>query len=129
MEIIAIILIVSLFTGIISAVIAKDRNRDQAGVKHSNLSSEIQEVIDSRNLPHIIAESIDAIRNIGNFAAHPIKSTNTGEIVEVEVGEAEWTIDVLDTLIDYYIVQPSIIAKRKAALNQKLSDAGKPDMK
>jgi len=31
MEIIAIVIIVSVFTGIISAVIAKDKNRDQAG--------------------------------------------------------------------------------------------------
>jgi hypothetical protein len=35
-------------------------------------------------------ESIDAVRNIGNFAAHPQKSTATGEILEVEFGESEW---------------------------------------
>jgi hypothetical protein len=33
---------------------------------------------------------LDAIRTIGNFAAHPIKSTSSGEIVDVEPGEAEW---------------------------------------
>jgi hypothetical protein len=29
------------------------------------------------------------VRTIGNFAAHPIKSTSTGTIVDVEPGEAE----------------------------------------
>jgi len=50
-------------------------------------------------------------------------------IVDVEDGEAEWNLDVLDLLFDFYFVQPAISAKRKAALNQKLKDAGKPELK
>ncbi|MBA7497829.1 hypothetical protein ES704_00561 [subsurface metagenome] len=45
-----------------------------AGVKHDNLHNEIQEVIDKGTLPTYIVEVIDAVRNIGNFAAHPFKS-------------------------------------------------------
>jgi len=41
-------------------------------------------------LPGHLAEDLDAIRNVGNFAAHPMKSTHTGDIVEVEPQEAEW---------------------------------------
>ena len=48
--------------------------REKAGVKSGNLSNEIQEVIDSNSLPSDISDSIDLIRNIGNFAAHPIKT-------------------------------------------------------
>jgi hypothetical protein len=103
--------------------------REKAGVKKSDLSNEIQEVIDSRTLPSHLAESIDAIRIIGNFAAHPIKSTSTGEIVEVEAGEAEWTLDVLESFFDFYFVQPAILKAKRDALNAKLSDAGKPPMK
>ena len=36
-----------------------------------------------------------------NFAAHPIKSMHTGEVIEVEPGEAEW---LLDTLEDFSIL-------------------------
>jgi len=103
--------------------------REKAGVKHSDLSKEIQQVIDNNTLPSHLAESIDAIRNIGNFAAHPIKSSSTGEIVEVEVGEAEWILDVLESLFDFYFVQPAILKAKRDALNKKLSDAGKPPMK
>ena len=66
---------------------------------------------------------------IGNFAAHPIKSNSTGEIVEVEIGEAEWLLDVLELLFDFYFVQPAITKAKREALNQKLLDAGKPPMK
>ena len=34
---------------------------------------EIQELLDGGKLPTYIAESIDAVRNIENFAAHPLK--------------------------------------------------------
>jgi len=103
--------------------------RDVGNVKPSNLSKEIDEVLKFKSLPSQLADAIDAIRNIGNFAAHPIKSNNSGAIVEVEAGEAEWLLDVLEGLFDYYFVQPDLLQKKKDALNIKLADAGKPPMK
>jgi hypothetical protein len=103
--------------------------REKAGVKHQDLSKEIQEVLDSGKLPTHLAKSIDAIRNIGNFAAHPMKSTSSGAIVGVEPGEAEWTLDVVESLIDFYIVKPADLQRKKDALNKKLQDAGKQPMK
>jgi len=41
-------------------------------------------------LTSTLADSIDAIRNIGNIVAHTTKNKSTGEILPVEVGEAEW---------------------------------------
>jgi Domain of unknown function (DUF4145) len=103
--------------------------RTAAGVKHSDLAREIQEVLDGGKLPASIATNIDAIRNIGNFAAHPIKSQSTGEIVDVEPHEAEWNLDVLEELFDFFFVQPAKAAAKKAALDKKLADAGKPPSK
>ena len=103
--------------------------RDKAGVKPGNLADEIHQVIDSGKVPSHISESLDAIRNIGNFAAHPIKSKASGEIIDVEPGEAEWNSDVLETLFDFYFVQPELLKKKRAALDAKLSAAGKPKMK
>jgi len=98
-------------------------------VKPGNLANEIQEVIDSGKLPSYIVESIDAVRNIGNFAAHPMKSQASGEVLPVEQGEADWNLDVLESLFDFYFVQPAILKKKRDALNQKLQTAGKPAMK
>lgn len=43
-------------------------HRDK-GVKPGDLSKEIDEAM--KTLPSYLVESIDAIRQIGNFAAHP----------------------------------------------------------
>ncbi len=94
-----------------------------------DLDDQIQEVLDSKSLPGHLAESLDSVRVLGNFAAHPIKSKSTGEIVDVEAGEAEWTLDTLDGLFDFYYVQPERTKQKNEALNKKLTDAGKPLLK
>jgi hypothetical protein len=48
--------------------------REHAKVKHQDLSKEIDEVLASKQLPTYLANDIDAVRNYGNFAAHPVKS-------------------------------------------------------
>ncbi len=103
--------------------------RGEAKVKYQDLFKEIQEVIDAATLPSHIAESLDAVRSIGNLAAHPIKSQSTGDIVPVEPGEAEWNLDVLESLFEFYFVAPAKTKARKAALVKKLADSGKPPMK
>ncbi len=103
--------------------------RDHAKVKAQDLSKEIDEVLASKQLPTYVAEHIDAVRHVGNFAAHPIKSSNTGAIVEVEPGEAEWLLDVLLQLFDHFFVGPTQAKKKRDALNAKLADAKKPPLK
>ena len=101
----------------------------KAGVKGNILAQQIQQVIDSGQLPSHLADAIDSIRNVGNFAAHPINSVHTGEIIDVEPGDAEWLLDTLELLFDFYCVQPAKSAAKRAALNKKLEAAGKPLMK
>lgn len=103
--------------------------REKASVKSGSLADEIQQILDEGKLPTHLLESLDAVRNIGNFAAHPIKSQSTGEVIDVEPGEAEWNLDVLESLFDYFFIQPALIKKKRKELNKKLGDAGKPDMK
>jgi hypothetical protein len=99
------------------------------GVKKGNLADEIQEVIDGGKLPSDLNDSIDAVRNIGNFAAHPMKSQQSGEIVDVGPNEADWTLDVLEELFDFLFIRPAQRQKKKDALNVKLASVGKPAMK
>ena len=101
--------------------------REHFKAKHGNLSDEIDEVLPK--LPTHLAGAVDGIRNFGNFAAHPMKSERSGEILEVEPGEAEWCLDVLESLFDFCFVQPAVLAKKRQAVNQKLEEAGKPPMK
>ncbi len=103
--------------------------REKGNIKNGNLANEIQQVLDSGQLPSTISDILDAVRNVGNFAAHPIKSQSTGEIIEVDIGEAELNLDVIEALFDFYFVQPEKVNLKKNKINKKLKDAGKPPIK
>jgi hypothetical protein len=103
--------------------------RDEYGIKKRSLSDEIEAFINLDGIPTHLTDAIDAIRQIGNLAAHPIKNTNTGEIVAVEPGEAEWLIEVIEALFDFCFIQPIKLKQRREELNKKLEELGKPPMK
>ena len=102
---------------------------EKAKTKAKDLAPQIQEVLDSGKLPSHLEDAIDGVRVIGNFAAHPIKSAHTGEVIEVEPGEAEWLLETLEGFFDFYFVQPAKLEKKRDALNKKLEKAGKPQLK
>jgi len=93
------------------------------GFQQKDLVAQIQAAIPT--LPKFLAHEIDTVRVIGNMAAHPMKSTSSGAIIGVEDGEAEWNIEVLEMLFDHFYLRPDDVKARKAALNKKLSEAGK----
>ena len=77
-------------------------------------------------LPGYLQKMLDQVRTIGNFAAHPDKDATTAAIIDVEPGEAEWNVDVLDGLFDFYNVKPAAIQHTTDQLNEELKAAGKP---
>jgi hypothetical protein len=99
--------------------------KEKGGAKKRDLIDQIDEL-----LPKLPAhlQDLHAIRQIGNFAAHPSKDKNTGEIVEVEPGEAEWLLDIVERLFEHYFVQPAVRVKQLEELNKKLVAAGKPPL-
>ena len=47
----------------------------------------------------------------------------------MEPGETDWLLDVLEGLFDFYFVLPARTKSRRAALDKKLAEAGKPPLK
>jgi hypothetical protein len=99
---------------------------DHVAATGRNLEDQIDSVIDT--LPTYVAESLHPLRHVGNFGAHRIKDTETGAVVPVEPGEAEWTLDTVETLFDHVFVAPKRAAGRRAAVNEKLERTGRPQL-
>jgi len=102
--------------------------REELGIKRRNLEVEIAAVIETQDLPTDLAADLDAVRQVGNFAAHPVKSEHSGELAEVEEGEAEWLLEVLDELFEHHYVRRAARRERRARLNEKLRSFGKPTL-
>ena len=82
--------------------------REYGKVEPGNLFDEIQQVIDSKHLPPELEQTIDIIRQNGNNATHPSKNTNPSEIIPLDLDEAEWGLEILDSLFEHYITRPYI---------------------
>ena len=80
-------------------------------------------------LPHKLRETVDAIRNFGNFSTHPIDDKTTLQIIEVEPHEAEWCLETIEELFEHFYVGPAAAKAKKAALDAKLKASGKPPSK
>ncbi len=93
--------------------------RERAGVKGRTLNDEIQAVINTNTLPSDLVDSFHTLRELGNVGAHPTKNANTGEIVPVEPLEAEWCLEVIESLYDFYFVRPENSKRRQQALHDK----------
>ncbi|MBE0531647.1 MAG: DUF4145 domain-containing protein [Rhodospirillales bacterium] len=101
----------------------------QHGYSHKNLIDQIKAVLTEKDpkksLPQSLQDTMDAIRNFGNFSAHPMTDGDTLQVIDVEPEEAEWCLEILEELFDHYYDKPAIAATKKAALDAKLQAAGK----
>lgn len=102
--------------------------RGKEGIQERTLCLEVSNLIASNKLPRHLSDELDAIRNIGNFAAHPLKDTNTDSVIPVEPAEAEWTLGILEQLLCFYFIELPASQARRDALNLKLKNSGQKPM-
>lgn len=79
---------------------------EELHIKEKNLQLEIEALEKCNNIPSELITILQVMRRVANFGAHPKKSTNSNEIVEVEKGEAEVMLEVLKQLFDFLFVKP-----------------------
>jgi hypothetical protein len=98
-------------------------------VGNGDLAKEIDRFLSESGIPPSLRQTIDAIRNFGNFGAHPINDRTALQIVKVDDHEAEWCLEILEECFEHFYVGPAIAKAKKADLNAKLAAAGKPQSK
>jgi Domain of unknown function (DUF4145) len=94
--------------------------RESIGMGDTDLNRQIETLLASKQLPRHLADAIDAVRYLGNFGLYPTKSTKPSEICELALGEAEWLLDTLDGLFNYFFVEPAATERKRAALMASL---------
>jgi hypothetical protein len=106
---------------------------NEFGYKAKNLSQQIDALLNEQDskkaIPVALHQTVDAIRNFGNFSAHPIDELTTLQIIDVDPEEAEWCLEILEEMFEHFYERPALAAQRKAALDAKLAAAGKPPSK
>ena len=101
------------------------REEEQVEPKKAGLFNEIEYAIKSSSLPTRLKELLHDVRELGNFAAHPEKSTQTGAIIEVDADEATFCLNVVYALFDHYFVQASFVNRIRSSVDSKKAEKPK----
>lgn len=80
---------------------------EELNIKKRNLEEEITELESQSHIPSTLVTFLQVMRRVANFAAHPKKSTNSAEIVEIEEGESAVMLELINELFDFVFVKPA----------------------
>lgn len=116
-------------SAVLSRRILADLLEKYAGRSEYNLAMRIDKFIEDSRHPSHLKDNLHHLREIGDFGSHSQKDLNTGEILDASPEEAEWTLEVIDSFFDYFVVAPERDAQRRAAWEKKMSDAGRKPIK
>jgi hypothetical protein len=113
-------------SSVLSRRILQDLLEQFAGRIEYKLEDRIDNFIADAQYPSTLKENLHHLRDIANFSAHTKTDKATGEIIDVDRDEAEWTLEVLDGLFDYFIVAPEKNKQRRADWDAKRGKTGAP---
>ncbi len=85
------------------------------GHKQSTLYAQLESLAKSNELSSIDMDKLRAVRNLGNISAHYTEKSQT--LVDVETGEAELCLQIVDELFTHYYVNPAEASRINSKIN------------
>jgi hypothetical protein len=113
-----------------SAVLARkilgDLLKRYAGQTQNSLTAQIDGFTGQPGHPARLTQNLHHFREVGDFAAHTQETSEPEPaVIDVSREEAEWTLDHVDRLFEYFIVQPAKDEAIKASMDEKIKQAGR----
>jgi hypothetical protein len=115
-----------------SAVLARrvlaDLLEKYAGLDQFSLTTRIEKFTADTSRPRELRENLHHLREIADFSAHT-QTDDQLEPLEIDRAEADWTLDMVERLFDYFIVGPDIDRKLREGMDAKVEAAGRKAIK
>ena len=115
-------------SAVLSRSILADLLEQYGGFTDFNLSKRVDAFRAESSNPTNLRENMHHFREIADFGAHTQKN-DQNQIIPVDREGAEWMLDFLDRLFDYYIVAPQKDRLMREQWDKKLADAGRKPIK
>jgi len=112
-------------SAVLSRKVLADLLEQYAGCTGYTVKDQIDKFIANTQHPSHVKENLHYLREMADFAAHTKKDLTTGEILKTTMEEASWTLDVVESLFEYFIVGPAKDATRRAEMTKKMQQAGR----
>ena len=92
------------------------------GFKANTLGNELAKARNDADFPAPLAQQLDMLREVGNYAAHPTEDGN-GSFLEVEPGELDLLFATLHELFEFFYVKPKLRERVMTEVRRKVDEA------
>ena len=94
------------------------------GLTDQSLAARIDKFVSNDRFPSGLRNNMHYLREMGNFGAHT-QTNDAGDVIDVTRDEAEWTLDVIDGLLDHLVINPARDATRRRSFDEKVREANR----
>ena len=115
-------------SAVLSRRVLADLLKKYADRNEYGLAARIDRFNEDLSHPSGLRDNLHYLREIGDFAAHA-QEDDQANIVHVEREEAEWALDIVDRLFDYFVVTPARDAALRAKMDEKLDATGRKSIR
>ncbi len=126
-------------SAVLSRRIIGDVQANYASKKHWSLTARIDSLISDGRYPESLTSNLHHLREIADFGAHTqLEKRSEGEeesgdlevvIIPVDREDAEWTLDLVDRVFDYFIVLPAKDDAMKRKWDANIAKAGRKPLR
>lgn len=124
LEAAAVLTISPRMSAVLSRKIVFDLLETYAGISEYTLKGSLDKFTSDTSHPQRIRENLQHLREIGDFGAHT-KKDGVGQIIDVSEEDARWTLDLVDRLFAYFILDPERDKQLQGKWDKNVSDAGR----
>lgn len=112
---------------VLARKVLQDLLAQYANLTDYMLDKNVAAFIADTDHPRRIRENMDYLRVLANMGAHT-KKDKLGDPLEATKEEAEWTLELISELFEYFIIDPIRDKEKREAINERLKSAGKDGM-
>jgi len=98
----------------------------QVRAGHGGLADQIRQATLAPDLPAYLKQALSKLAAIAKLETDSPKSLHPEALSAVEPGEAEWLLDVLQSLYDLYFVEPARMQRKQDALEESVAPPAPP---
>jgi hypothetical protein len=98
----------------------------KANAGEGGLVDQIRRVVLGPEMPAYLKQGLQTYTRLAQLDSQPGKSLHPEALTKVEPGEAEWLLDVLQSLLDLYFVQPARLQRKQTGLEEKIAPPTPP---
>lgn len=99
----------------------------KAGAGDGALVDQIRRAVLGPDMPAYLKQGLQMYSRLARLDSEENKSLRPEALAGVEPGEAEWLLDVLQSMFDLYFVQPARLQRKQQSIEEMIAPPTSPD--